>query len=237
MPVPEDGWAPRTEVAATVGVSVSALRRWIDAGDVRAERRGSVWFVNVEDAETRAGKQENTEPSPDDPTAQLLHQATLHLKQAHKHVETLHGPAERLLAMLAEENQRLRLRCAELEQRHIDMIGVYERSMTVEHERKLGEIATHASEERKQEAFRTLIRYAPVVATMLTSHLGGGAAAAPIREGMLVQLIAELTDEQIQSIATSGVLPAHAAALLMEVRKQVKNGKEENTQKGVALPP
>src|SRR5204863_1558380 len=85
---------------------------------------------------------------------QLLHQATLHLKQAHKHVETLHAPAERLLAMLAEENQRLRLRCAELEQRHIDMIGVYERSMTVEHERKLGEIATHASEERKQEVLR-----------------------------------------------------------------------------------
>ncbi|HVW28904.1 MAG TPA: hypothetical protein VHC69_26245 [Polyangiaceae bacterium] len=139
--------------------------------------------------------------------------------------------------MLAEENQRLRARCAELEQRHIQMLGVYERSMTLEHERKLAEIAVHKSEERKQEAFRTLIRYAPVVASMVTSHLGGGAAGAPIREGALAQLIAELTDEQIQSIAASGALPAHAAALLVEVRRQVKNGKQENTQEGVGISP
>lgn len=230
MSVQDDGWAPRTEVATLVGVSVSTLRRWIDAGDVRAERRDAVWYANVEDAETRAGKSEASEPQPDDPTAQLLHQANVHLKQAHKHVETLHGPAERLLAMLAEENQRLRVRCAELEQRHIDMLGVYERSMTLDHERKISEIATHASEERKQEAFRTLIRYAPVVATMVTSHLAGGTTTAPLREGALVQLIAELTDDEVQRIASSGVLPDHATALLMEVRKQVKNGKEQSTQ-------
>ena len=238
MAAQEDGWAPRTDVAALVGVSVSALRRWIEAGDVRAERRASVWFVNVEDAEKRAGKSDGDEPPEGgDSSAQLLHQATNHLKQAHRHVETLHAPAERLLGMLAEENQRLRARCAELEQRHLDMLGVYERSMTLEHERKLAEIATHASEQRKQEAFRTLVRYAPVVATMVTSHLGGGAAAAPIREGALVQLISELSDEQIQSIAGSGVLPNHAAALLMEVRKQVKNGNGKDTQEGVGFTP
>src|SRR5947207_2637217 len=62
MAAPEDGWAPRTDVAALVGVSVSALRRWIEAGDVRAERRASVWFVNVEDAEKRAGKSDGDEP-------------------------------------------------------------------------------------------------------------------------------------------------------------------------------
>lgn len=238
MSAPDDGWAPRTDVAALVGVSVSALRRWIDAGEVRAERRGAVWFVNVEDAESRAGKSGGDEPPPEgDSSAQLLHQATAHLKQAHRHLETLHAPAEKLLGMLAEENQRLRARCAELEQRHIQMLGVYERSMTLEHERKLAEIAVHKSEERKQEAFRTLIRYAPVVASMVTSHFGGGGAAAPIREGALAQLIAELSDEQIQAIAASGALPAHAAALLVEVRRQVKNGKQENTQEGVGISP
>ena len=232
----DDGWAPRSDVATLVGVSVSALRRWIDAGDVRAERRGTVWFVSIEDAERRAaGKAESDElPENADATAQLLHQATAHLRQAHRHNETLQGPAEKLLAMLAQENQRLRERCAQLEQRHLDMLGVYERSMTLEHERKLAEIATAASEQRKQEAFRTLIRYAPVVATMVTSHLGGGAAAAPIREGALVQLVSELSDEQVKAIATSGVLPAHAAALLIEIRKQVKNGKAEDAQQATA---
>src|SRR5437016_1096576 len=113
MSPPDDGWAPRTEVASLVGVSVSALRRWIEAGDVRAERRWSVWYVNVEDAERRAGKYSDEEP-PDgvDGPSLLLHQANVHLKQAHRHVETLQAPAERLLAMLAEENQRLRVRCA-----------------------------------------------------------------------------------------------------------------------------
>src|SRR5205814_6495399 len=111
MAATEDGWAPRSDVAALVGVSVSALRRWIEAGDVRAERRGSVWFVSVEDAERRAGKYESEEPLESaDSATQILHQATAHLKQAHRHIETLQGPAERLLAMLAEENQRLRAR-------------------------------------------------------------------------------------------------------------------------------
>ena len=32
MAATEDGWAPRSDVAALVGVSVSALRRWIEAG-------------------------------------------------------------------------------------------------------------------------------------------------------------------------------------------------------------
>src|SRR5258706_81884 len=61
MAATEDGWAPRSDVAALVGVSVSALRRWIEAGDVRAERRGSVRFVSVQDAERRAGKYEAEE--------------------------------------------------------------------------------------------------------------------------------------------------------------------------------
>src|SRR5580765_960902 len=164
MSAPDDGWAPRSEVASLVGVSITTLRKWVEAGDVRAERRGSVWYLSVDDAEQRAGKREESDNEPPegaDPAAQLLHQAGVHLKQAHRHVETLHGPAVKLLGMLADENQRLRDRCAQLEQRHIDMIGVYERSMTVEHERKLAEISMHASEERKQEAFRTLIRYAP----------------------------------------------------------------------------
>jgi DNA-binding transcriptional MerR regulator len=234
MAATEDGWAPRSDVAALVGVSVSALRRWIEAGDVRAERRGSVWFVSVEDAERRAGKYEAEEaPEGGGPAAQLLFQATAHLKQAHRHVETLQGPAEKLLAMLAEENQRLRARCAQLEQRHLDMLGVYERSMTLEHERKLSEIAMNASEQRKQEAFRTLVRYAPVVATMVASHVSGG-AAAPVREGALAQLVAELSDEQVQAIAASGVLPSHAAALLVEVRKQVRDGQKQSTQEGVS---
>jgi len=232
MAATEDGWAPRSDVAALVGVSVSALRRWIEAGDVRAERRGSVWFVSVEDAERRAGKYEAEEaPEGGGPTA-LLFQATAHLKQAHRHVETLQGPAEKLLSMLAEENQRLRARCAQLEQRHLDMLGVYERSMTLEHERKLSEIAMNASEQRKQEAFRTLVRYAPVIATMVASHVGGG-AAAPVREGALAQLVAELSEEQVQAIAASGVLPSHAAALLVEVRKQVIDGQKQSTQEGV----
>lgn len=239
MSTTDDGWAPRSDVATLVGVSISTLRKWVDAGDVRAERRGSIWYVSVDDAEQRAGKRDEEGDEPPegaDPAAQILHQAAVHLKQAHRHVETLHGPAVRLLGMLADENQRLRERCAQLEQRHIDMLGVYERSMTLEHERKLAEIATHASEERKQEAFRTLIRYAPVVATMVTSHLGGGAASL-LREGALAQLVSELSDEQIQSIGMSGFLPAHAMALLVEVRKQVKNGKGQNTQERVSLPP
>jgi hypothetical protein len=37
MAATEDGWAPRSDVAALVGVSVSALCRWIEASD-RAER-------------------------------------------------------------------------------------------------------------------------------------------------------------------------------------------------------
>jgi hypothetical protein len=238
MSASDDGWAPRSDVAALVGVSVSALRRWIEAGDVRAERRGAVWFVSIEDAERRAGKAESDElPENADATAQLLQQATAHLRQAHRHNETLQGPAEKLLGMLAQENQRLRERCAQLEQRHLDMLSVYERSMTLEHERKIAEIATMASEQRKQEAFRTLIRYAPVVATMVTSHLGGGAAAAPIREGALVQLVSELSDEQVQAIASSGVLPAHAAALLIEIRKQVNHGKAQDAEQGTVPSP
>jgi len=55
--------------------------------------------------------------------------------------------------MLAEENQRLRARCAQLEQRHLDMLGVYERSMTLEHERKISEIAMNASEQRSRKRF------------------------------------------------------------------------------------
>ena len=105
--------------------------------------------------------------------------------------------------------------------------------MTLEHERKLSEIAMNASEQRKQEAFRTLVRYAPVIATMVASHVGGG-AAAPVREGALAQLVAELSDEQVQAIATSGVLPSHAAALLVEVRKQVRDGQKQSTQEGVS---
>ncbi|NIT35491.1 MAG: hypothetical protein GTN49_03150, partial [candidate division Zixibacteria bacterium] len=91
-------------------------------------------------------------------------------------------PAKVLLSTLAEENQRLRARCAELENKHLEMLAVYEKAQQDEHARKLAELDAIARQRRLDEAFQTLQSYGPLVATMVGAHFLGD-SAAPLQEG------------------------------------------------------
>lgn len=222
-----DEYAPRPDVASAIGVSIATLRRWIDAGEVRAEQRGRVWYVHFADAEKRnaeRGDKDAGAPATDATSVAMANLAAA-LRQSHAHVATLQAPAKQLLECLAEENQRLRARCAELEQRHLDMLAVYERAQTDEHARKLAELDALSRQKRLDEAFGTLKDFGPLVATMLGAHFFGGDGAAPLQEGALRMALGELTDEQAAGLARG--LPAHLGALILEIRKQIKDGKQK----------
>lgn len=230
----EPGYLPRSEVANLVGVSVSTVRRWVEAGDVRAEQRGGgTWFVHLDDAEQRravgAGFTPNANANePVDPQTQLFAQATKHFSQMGRYIDTLHGPAERLLKLLADENERLRDRCKMLEDRHVDNVTLYEKMVSEQHERHLSEMEATASQLRKTEAWKTLLHYAPTVATMVANHAGGAAVAGPIEEGALRQMVSELDSAQLQSIARA--MPPHMGALLVQVHKHTRGGRHDGTQ-------
>ncbi len=220
----EDAFKPRADVATSLGVSTTTVKRWCDVGDVRAELRGRAWWVHWDDAQKRAADED--EKVTDGIAAAMAHMIGA-LKGTQQHVNSLQEPAKVLLSTLAEENQRLRARCAELENKHLEMLAVYEKAQQDEHARKLAELDAIARQRRLDEAFQTLQSYGPLVATMVGAHFLGD-SAAPLQEGALREMLAEMDDEKAAALAST--LAPEKAATLLEIRKQVRDGKQKAKQ-------
>ncbi len=129
-------------------------------------------------------------------------------------------------AALIQENERLRARCSNLEDRHQQVITLQEELMTLHHERELNVLRASKAEQRKDHALAQLTTFAPVVLHKLSGHLHGQpqpqqepSQADPTRQPpantavstpsppntldpMIATLANSLSDDQIRALAS-----------------------------------
>lgn len=128
------------------------------------------------------------EMSRDAPAAALLGQAYSHNEMLVK----LHLDMTRqLLQHQTDENQKLRDRCAQLEQTQIDLIQAREDMLNDQHARDLATKELQDSSERKDKALAWLIELAP---TILQTHM-----ASKMQSGA-VRFLQSITVEQIEML-------------------------------------
>lgn len=211
-----------------VGVTRGTLQRWITLGKVRAQRPGAgqawqVWLEDVYEVFNGSVSDRNDEDLEDElgANATVYGQVVRALQQAHRHVEQLIAPAKTFLEGVAAENQRLRERNAQLEDKLLASADKYEQAMTLEHQRRQDEERERRSAMREQQVWEMVLKWGPTVATGMAGHFGLG----NVQEALLTTLVQQMPQEQF--IAFARHLPPEIYSVLERVRATAK--KEQNT--------
>lgn len=122
---------------------------------------------------------------------------------------------------LIDENERLRERCGQLEERHMQVMTLQEELLSTRHEREVMAVQAMRAEGRKDKALSHVATLAPVVARRM---LGVGQDPAAV-DPLIAQLGGSLTDAQIQALMSilSPTQQAAAYELFIKQRAQQKN--------------
>jgi hypothetical protein len=128
---------------------------------------------------------------------------------------------------IINENERLRERCGQLEERHMQVMALQEELLSTRHEREVMTVKAMRAEGRKDKALAQVATLAPVVARRFLNS--GQAGEEATTDPLIAQLGGSLTDTQIQSLM--GILsPAQQVAayeLFVKQRAQQKNDADE----------
>jgi hypothetical protein len=223
---PLDEWATKTVAAAAAGVTGTTIRRWYDQSDIRGEKRAGVWHYAMADVMAMAHRDakdnddDDDDPAKADSPTRVLAALVPSVRQTQKHVENLLAPNRLTLQILQEENERLRRRNGELEDRLVNMLDVHEKALTLEHERRMAREAFDLEQSRKGKAFETAMAYIPHITSMVSHKLLPGSTST--QETILAGMVENITDEQIEAMRKANVLEAPQLTLLMELREQLR---------------
>jgi uncharacterized small protein (DUF1192 family) len=153
------------------------------------------------------------------------------LVQATKHTENAFalatGPAESHLKLLQDTNAAYATRCSDLETRHVGMLELFEKLLTMQHQRDLATKLAEASESRRDVAFQTLTKAAPQFFQQVMASMGGGT------------LLAGIEDDQLLVLSEAEVLlkPEQRAILRQEIeRRAARKRAQQATANGAAEP-
>jgi hypothetical protein len=130
---------------------------------------------------------------------------------------------------IINENTRLRERCEQLEERHMQVMALQEELLSTRHERELMAVQAMRAEGRKDKALSQVATLAPVVARRV---LGVGQDPAAV-DPLIAQLGGSLTDAQIQSLM-SILSPAQQIAAYELFLKQ--RAQQQKKSEGAAPP-
>jgi hypothetical protein len=195
---PLDEWATKTVAAAAAGVTGTTIRRWYDQSDIRGEKRAGVWHYAMADVMAMAHRDakdnddDDDDPAKADSPTRVLAALVPSVRQTQKHVENLLAPNRLTLQILQEENERLRRRNGELEDRLVNMLDVHEKALTLEHERRMAREAFDLEQSRKGKAFETAMAYIPHITSMVSHKL---LPKANVLEAPQLTLLMELREQ------------------------------------------
>lgn len=201
-PAEVEGWLTGAEVTA-IGVTPRSLSRWIESGIVqRAKDSAGQWRFKPEDIEAQKSRVLAPTGSRDEVLESfraLLHMTLGHLERSWSQA---HDPGQKLLDLLAKENDRLAKRCEKLEDRHLQFLELFESLMTRQHERELAVKVTDQREARKDKAFTKLTDALPTFFQQVLSGLGAK------------RLVESIGDDQLAVLMLADFLTAEQKALL-----------------------
>lgn len=181
---------PSTHMAAQqTGLGKSHLTRMAQTKQVEAVLVDGVWRFNPDDLAAAA------EQSEEDAARQRVHKL---LEQAQAHIQVLTRqmtePVDRMLKLMLSENAALRERINTLEQRHLDMLEAYEKSVSLEHERALERELETRKAKRIDESLEQFWNYVPRLGSQL------------IGRRKVQQIIDDLSDDQLEILVQMEII-------------------------------
>jgi hypothetical protein len=220
-----DRYVSIQEASTASGVSRRTIGRWYDDANsgVRTQlgARGvkQVWLADV--FAKHDDKTTDVEDEDDDERmtlevarARVASEMAKALQIQNQHVIQLHAPATKLFEQLSAENDKLRARITELEQKNREMLDLHERHLSDEYQRRREEERERRSAARADQAVQTLLRFAPAAFAGILGHFGARGG----QETVLVDAVQGFTDEQFRALVTSGFLGPEAIALIERIR-------------------
>ncbi len=210
-------FVPLLEAVRITGVSRGTIMRWSRAKEVRSEQRDNGrWQVWLADVIARSGSvktSEETDAAEAEAEETQIANATTEglrnddrmaliaaIRASNKHVQVLMEPARKYLEGIGSENDKLRARTSELEQKLQGMIETYERALGEEHKRRMEEDRMRREQDRLDMVLRKFSDYGPIVLSGLAGHFG----MTQIQESMLVKMVINLSDEQMSALSQLG---------------------------------
>ena len=214
-----ESWLTGGDVVA-LGASSRQLARWTEAHVVRRAKDGSgQWRYSRPDVEAAlAGSQKKGEGR--DEVLDTL-RATVAMLMGH--LETsfrmIHEPSRQVQELLQRENARLSTQCDTLQEKHLDMLEVFEKLMTAQHERELERSRVESVEARKDRAFERISEAAPELLQQVVQSLGGS------------NLLRSIDDAQIAVLCMAEFLtPAQRQILEQEQKRREKSKAKAPTE-------
>ena len=213
------------EASTVTGVSRRTIGRWYDDphSGVRTQigARGvkQVWLADVmnkhDDKSATADEDEDDERmTVEVARARVASEMAKALQIQNQHIIQLHAPATKLFEQLSTENDKLRARITELEQKNREMLDLHEKHLSEEYQRRREEERERRSAARADQAVQTLLRFAPAAFAGILGHFGARGG----QETVLVDAVQGFTDEQFRALVTSGFLGPEAIALIERIR-------------------
>lgn len=226
-------FVPIVAAVAACGYSRGSVLRWIKDGSVRGESkegRQQVWLADVLE---RAGTADQEGDSEYAETHSKAYQELVRaLSLANKHNAELMAPFRQIVEVVIEENKSLRQQVKDGDAQLHEMHKRHEAVLSAEHERRQTERREEREQKRRDEAFQTFGQYLPAIMAGVGGHFG----VSPVQESALVATLAQMTDDQFQSLAQSGMVPPAMLAVIERVRATTKK-KSNGTHQGSNPPP
>jgi hypothetical protein len=224
--VPEEAatWPTRHQAATRLGVHVRTIDRMVASGELHP-----VFVQGVKRFEP--GELESCNSEADADTAPILQTLNDSLRIAQDHAKSLLGsvtaPSKALLEMYMSECQRLRERCSQLEDKHLQQVQAYERLLSEANERELAAATQRAAAARADQATKLFFDMAPellnqILAGSKVSRLVSGLTNDQMAVLRQADLLSEEQITQIENLRAAGIARERRAAPVIEPEPEVK---------------
>jgi len=248
-----DEWVTKGVAGRKLGVTGTTIRNWASKGEVRAKLENGAWLHHLGDCATRArsGPSDLGDGSEQN---KIVGQAASLIALNQRHMQQMMEPDRVSLKVLERQIERLTAdldkrdaEIARLQEKLLDQLETRERMISQDHVRtiELDELKVRREREQeeheksqqrerddyersqrlKDESFDVLRNLAPIVLSQVAERFAPG--ALNIQEGFLTRLVAELTREQVQELANSGIFPQEQVAMILEFWEQINRAREE----------
>lgn len=165
------------------------------------------------------GRDLDSEPATEKGVAKMM------MRHTEAAVKMSLGASSSMFGFLERQNERLQQRIEELEKKNSEVLNMYERLMSLQHEREMASIKFTKDEDRKDDLISTLKTIGPGVVNRISgSEIFPGAKDPAIIE--IQAFMSTLTPDQLPKLA-SVLKPEQSAALMSLINNNLKVLKDE----------